>query len=234
VGRQRDKLEQAAEQIGSCDGRLWTFAGDVTQPSDLQQLKDFVAQQLGGVDFLCHCAGRSMRGDVLGTSPEMFRELWEINFLATVRVTQSLGLFVEESHGHVVLVGSLASRLSPRYLGAYPASKFPLAAYAQQLRLAWGQNGPHVLLVCPGPIARGDAGQRYHDAVLDLPPSAALPAGGAKVRAVDPQWLAERILRDCERRKAELIVPGMARLLFLISDLSPRLGDWLLSRMTGH
>ena len=31
---------------------------------------------------------------------------------------------------------------------------------------------------------------------------------------------------------AALIVPGRARLLFAISQLSPRLGDWILRRVT--
>ena len=100
---------------------------------------------------MCHCAGRSMRGEILATTPDQHCELWEVNFLATVQVTQALADDLEASGGHVVLLGSLASKVAPRYMGAYPASKFPLVAFAQQLRLQWGRQGPHVLLVCPGP-----------------------------------------------------------------------------------
>jgi hypothetical protein len=39
-------------------------------------------------------------------------------------------------------------------------------------------------------------------------------------------------VRACERRQPELIVPGKARLLFVLAALSPRLGDWLVRRMT--
>ena len=49
-------------------------------------------------------------------------------------------------------IGSLAAKTASPYLGAYPASKFPLAAYSQQLRLELAPQGLHVLLVCPGPI----------------------------------------------------------------------------------
>ena len=58
------------------------------------------------------------------------------------------------------------------------------------------------------------------------------PGGGAKVRPFDPHWLAEKILRACEKRRAELVVPWSPRLLFAASQLSPRFGDWLLRRMT--
>jgi short-subunit dehydrogenase len=169
-----------------------------------------------------------MRAEILSTTADAHRELWEVNFLATAQVTLALADELLASRGHVVLMGSLASKVAPRYMGAYPASKFPLAAYAQQLRLAWSRHGPHVLLVCPGPIARAEANERYTDQSSGLPVSARRAGGGAKLRAIDPCWLAERILLACERRQTELIVPRKARFLFVLSQISPRLGDWLL------
>jgi hypothetical protein len=59
-----------------------------------------------------------------------------------------------------------------------------------------------------------------------------LPGAGAKLGAIDPDALAESILRACRKRKAELVVPGKARLLFALAQLSPRLGDWLVRRFT--
>jgi short-subunit dehydrogenase len=175
-----------------------------------------------------------MRGTILGTPADEFRALWETNFLSALRCTQQFAAALTESRGHVVLIGSLASKAAAGYLGAYPASKFPLAALAQQLRMEIG-NSLHVLLVCPGPIARTDGTDtkgRYAEQAPDLPAAAHRPGGGAKLRAIDPQWLARRILRACEARRPELIVPRTARLLFALSQLSPRLGDWLLRKMT--
>jgi short-subunit dehydrogenase len=136
------------------------------------------------------------------------------------------------TRGHVVQVGSLSSKTASRHLGAYPASKFPLAAYAQQLRLELAPQGLHCLLVCPGPIRREDAGSRYDAAAGNLPPEARQPGGGVKLKGIDPEWLAGRILSACERRQAELIVPARAKLLFAISQLWPTLGDWIVKRMT--
>jgi len=36
----------------------------------------------------------------------------------------------------------------------------------------------------------------------------------------------------CQRRRPELVVPAKARLLFAVSQLWPRLGDWIVVRMT--
>ena len=56
--------------------------------------------------------------------------------------------------------------------------------------------------------------------------------GGARLKGIDADWLARRIVRACERRQAELIVPARVRILLAIAALSPRLGDWLVNRWT--
>ncbi|MEX0613192.1 MAG: SDR family NAD(P)-dependent oxidoreductase [Pirellulales bacterium] len=234
VARRQPPLDSAAAELRARGGSVLSISADVTQPDDVSRLASEVHSAWGGLDLLCHCAGRSMRGTILATPPDDFRALWETNFLSALRCTQAFAPALTESRGHVVLVGSLASKAAAAYLGAYPASKFPLAALAQQLRLEIGE-GLHVLLVCPGPIARNegdDPAGRYAGQAHDVPTAAHRPGGGARVRAIDPHWLAGQILRACAARRTELVVPRRARLLFALAQLSPRLGDWLLHKMT--
>jgi short-subunit dehydrogenase len=234
VARGQESLNDAAEELRSSGGEVLPLAADVTNQADVDRVASTVTSAWGGLDLLCHCAGRSMRGTALSTSADEFRDLLETNFLSAVRCTQAFANSLVESRGHLVLIGSLASKVAAGYLGAYPASKFPLAALAQQLRMELGDKGLHTLLVCPGPIARegrDQGGARYIQQAPDVPASAYQPAGGAKVRAIDPRWLAEKILSACEGRRAELVVPWRAKLLFAVSQLSPRFGDWVLKRM---
>jgi short-subunit dehydrogenase len=206
---------------------------DVTQAGDLERAVEATVRQFGGIDVLVNCAGRSTRGAVAETTVEDFEAAWQINFLSAVSGTRAALPHLLKSRGSVVLIGSLASKSASRFLGAYPASKFPLVAYAQQLRLELGPQGLHTLLVCPGPIRRDETENRYSAQAAGLPASAAQPGGGVKLKGLDPDRLAEQIVRGCERRKIELISPGKARLLFAIAALSPRLGDWLVRKMTG-
>jgi NAD(P)-dependent dehydrogenase (short-subunit alcohol dehydrogenase family) len=227
AARDAERLRIAAEQIAATP-----FAADVTRQDDVERLIQAVVGEHGRLDLLLNCAGRSTRGAIAETTAEQFRELLELNFLAAVRTTQAALPHLLKSRGHVVQIGSLAAKTASPHLGAYPASKFPLAAYCQQLRLELGPQGLHVLLVCPGPIRRDDAGSRYDAQSVDLPPDARKPGGGARLKGIDPDWLARRILVACERRKPELVIPGKARLLFAISQLWPSLGDWIVKRFT--
>ena len=110
--------------------------------------------RFGRLDVLVNNAGRSMRGKVLDATPEQFRDLMELNLIALVRCTRAAVPELLRRQGHVVNIGSLASKAASRWVGAYPATKHAVAAYSQQLRLELGPQGLHVLLVCPGPIER--------------------------------------------------------------------------------
>jgi len=231
VGRREESLHQVAEEFATSAADVLTVAADVTSQEDVTRLHQTVTEKFGSVDLLCNCAGRSARQNVLDTPIEEFQQLLDINFLATVRTTQAFSATLLQQRGHVVNIGSLASKVAPRFLAGYPASKFALAAFSQQLRLELGSQGLHVMLVCPGPIHRDDNAPRYEEGI-DLPASAQQPGAGAKLRGIDPDWLAEKILRACERRQLELIVPWKVRVLLTLAQLSPRLGDWLLLRAT--
>jgi NAD(P)-dependent dehydrogenase (short-subunit alcohol dehydrogenase family) len=226
VARGEETLQTVAAALGA---DVLPVAADVTQSSAVTRVVAEGLDRFGRLDFVCHAAGRSMRGEVLSTSREDFEALWKVNFLAATDLVRASAAPLLATRGHVVLIGSLASRVAPRYLGAYPTSKFPLAAYAQQLRLELGPRGLHTLLVCPGPIDRKDTAPRYTAA--GVPEAANRPGGGAPVKAIDPDLLAAKILMACERRQAELVVPGRARLLFALGQLCPRWGDWLLNKL---
>ena len=232
AARGEDALQAAVEAIHRAGGEALATPTDVTQDGQVEALVAGVIERCGRLDVLVNCAGASMRKEALAASVEDFRQAMDLNFYAAVRCTRAAAPHLIESRGHLVNIGSLSSKVATRYMGAYPASKFALAAYSQQLRLELGEKGLHVLLVCPGPIAR-DKPHSYDDEQnAGLPESAKKPGGGAKLREIDPQDLARRIVQACERRKPELIVPAKARLLFLVQQLSARWGDYLIKKMT--
>ncbi len=232
-GRDAARVDAAVEKLSADFPEVTVrgFVADVTTDEGVDALMADVKQH-GGLDALVNNVGVSARGKVLDVTVEQFRNLLEINFFTAVRCTRAAMPLLKQSGGHVICIGSLASKTASRFLGGYAASKFALAAYCQQLRLETAEDGVHVLLVCPGPIARADAGTRYAAQSGHLPAEAAKPGGGVKLKGIPPERIAARILSACERRKPEIVMPGRARLLFAISALLPSWGDWILKKMT--
>jgi len=233
ASRGAEALEETATALRTSHNvEVLAVTADVTQDADVENLIRSIVDRFGRLDVLVNCVGRSSRGDLASTPIEQFEDLLQVNFLAAVRCTRAALPHLLKSRGHVVNIGSLASKTASPHLGPYAASKFPLVAFSQQLRLEYGAAGLHTLLVCPGPLKRDDAGARYDAQAANLPDSARKPGGGAKIASIDPHLLATRIVRACERRKPELVVPGRARLLFALAALWPNLGDWLVRRNT--
>lgn len=230
IARSTDGLKAMEEQA---DGKIHGVQGDVTEDDSIQSAIGEVIEKFGRIDVWINNVGKSCRGEARSTTVEEFRDFLDFNFLTAVRCTNAVLKYLIESKGTLVNIGSLASKTGGFYMGPYPASKFPLAGYSHQLRLELEADGVGVLLVCPGPVARKDSGTRYN-INQSLPEAATLPAGGVKIGRLCPDKLAEKVLRAIEKGKKELILPKLARWLFAISQLSPRLGDQIIKRKSNR
>lgn len=233
AARHAPQLEAATADIRAASGTSVTsVVADVTVDEDVRKMIHFIRQSHGRLDVLVNCAGRSARGALRDVTPDEFRALVELNVIGLARCTQVALPLLLEARGSVVNIGSLAAKAASRFMGAYAPTKHAVAAYSQQLRLELAEHGLHVLLVCPGPIA-GSKPRDYSPAELaGLPESARQPGAGVKVAGIPAASLAEKIVHACERRKPELVVPGSARLVFALAQLSPRLGDYLIRKLT--
>jgi uncharacterized protein len=233
VGLEAEAVQRAADEMRSGGRDVLGIHADITRQEDVDRLMAQTLDRFGRLDVLVNNAGRSMRGKVLDTTAEQFRDLMELNLIGLVRCTRAAVPHLLLQRGHVVNVGSLASKSAVRWVGAYPATKFAVAAYSQQLRLELGPQGLHVLLVCPGPVERKDARLYPLEGLEDVPATARRPGAGVRVQGISPRRLAQAILRACECRRPELVMPGRARLLFALSQLWPSVGDWIVRRSSG-
>ena len=232
VALEKNDLDRTAEELKKAGTEVLPLVADITKQSDVDSVFDEVKKRYNRLDVLVNNAGRTMRGKILDTKPEQFQLLFDLNVLGTIRCTQAAIPLLLPNRGSVVNIGSLAAKSAARWVGAYPVSKFAVAAFTQQLRLELGPEGLHVLLVCPGPIKRDDDRLYKLEGTDGIPNSALKPGAGVKVGKINPAWLGKKIVTACEKRQLEIVVPWKAKILFAISQLFPALGDWLILKYT--
>lgn len=231
-GRDADRLA-TCQQVFESDfpGACSVEVLDVTDAASVTTRLPQRFERDGRLDLLVNCVGKSCRVAVEEATAEMFQQWMQVNFQSAVNVTVTCLPWLLSQRGGVINIGSLAARVPWRWIAPYAASKQALASFTDSLRIELGDR-IRVLLVCPGPIARDDAGQRYAEATGKLAAAANRPGAGAPVKALDPEKLAERTIAAWEAGKAELIVPGKSRFLMLAYAVSVRWGDWLLRRIS--
>ncbi|MDH2430060.1 SDR family oxidoreductase [Sphaerisporangium sp. TRM90804] len=114
-----------------------------------------VAEAVAGVerlDVLVHSAGVTRLGSVADLTPQVWREVLEVNVTAVAGLTRLLLPALRAARGHVVMINSGAGlRANPTW-GAYAASKFALRALADALRLEEQGNGLRVTTIYTGRV----------------------------------------------------------------------------------
>jgi NADP-dependent 3-hydroxy acid dehydrogenase YdfG len=159
AARRRDRLEALSQQIGA---RAVTL--DVTSPESVAALADQVPE----CTVLVNNAGLALGLDPVATSDvEDWRQMYDVNVLGAVRVTQALlPRLAGSGQGHVVVMGSTAGRIVYEGGGGYAAAKHGAAALAETLRLELSGQPVRVTEIAPGMVAtpefslnrfRGDA-----------------------------------------------------------------------------
>jgi len=233
VGRNEERLKLAQQEIRelphSAAVEICSF--DITDEQAFDGNFSGLIERVNGIDVWVNCAGKSIRCNLPDSKIADYRDLMEINFFAATRCALSALPHLQETSGHLVNIGSLASKTAWPLVAPYSTSKHALAALTEQLRLE-GPQQVHYLHVCTGPIARDEGEDRYREQSAGLGEMAKQAGAGAPVGKIDPAVLAARIVRACEKRSLELVIPGRSKLLFALSQLSPRCGDWLLRRLT--
>ncbi|CAG5136393.1 unnamed protein product [Candidula unifasciata] len=112
-----------------------------------------VLETFNKIDILVNNAGRGQRALWLDVDLSVDRELFEINVLGPVSLTQEvLPHMIQRKQGHVVVVSSVAGKLGAATFRSYVGSKHAIHGYFESLRTEMYEHNIDVTLVCPGPV----------------------------------------------------------------------------------
>ena len=93
AGLEADPLARATGELQSAGFDVLGVQADITRQDDVDRLFAQTLDRFGRLDALVNNAGRSMRGKLLDTTPEQFRDLMELNLIALVRCTRGNSAF---------------------------------------------------------------------------------------------------------------------------------------------
>ena len=148
VARREDRLAALA---GSLAVPATWVAADLTEPDAPARVLAHVGEHHERLDLLVNNAGASWRGTFADEGWENVRRTMELNFDATVRLTEALLPMLRASApSAIVNVASTAGRVARAGAGGYSASKFALVGWTDALYAEERSHGVHVGLVLPG------------------------------------------------------------------------------------
>ena len=169
-GRDRAKLEAAAEQIGGAT----ISAFDVTDHAAARAAVDALEADGTTIDILVNNAGMQHRAPLEDFEAEAFERLMRTNVSSVFNVGQAVARhMIARGRGRIINIASVQTALARPGIAPYTASKGAVANLTKGMATDWARYGLNVNAIAPG--------------YFDTPLNAALVADGEF-----SAWLAKR------------------------------------------
>lgn len=213
-----EALEGARSELEGRGFPVATWRCDITDREAVRDAAAAVLEQQGPIDVLINNAGVVSGRLLLEATDEQIQRTLDVNLAALFWVTRAfLPQMVERNQGHIVTIASAAGLSGVSKLTDYCASKFGAFGFDESLRqeLALRDLSIRTTVVCPYYVAT----EMFRGVRSRLP--WLLPI-------LDPERVADRIVRAIERDRARLILPWILYTVWPMRLLPVRWFDVLL------
>lgn len=154
TGRDETKLENVSATVedSATTGRVVSYPADITEQSERGALLETARSETSGVTMLVNSAG--MGGGRIpfeDLKPDRITNVMNLNYTATVLLTQAVYRRLKERNGGAIVNVSSLSGLRGTYRSIpYCASKFAVTGFTQALALEAIEHNIRVNAVSPG------------------------------------------------------------------------------------
>ena len=195
-------------------------------PTDVTKREQCIAliAAAGSVDILVNNAGFAVFDPIESARPRDVEEMMDTNYLGIVYCTQAvLPQMLERRAGSIVMVSSIAGLMGYFRMGAYCATKFAVAGFAEALRDEVIGRGVQVALVCPGTtetefFVKAEKGK--------------LPGASRLILAISPEKAARAICASAADGRYRRVVPFTAAAFIKLKEIFPRFTHALFRRVS--
>ena len=223
--RRADRLDELASEIEAMDRQALAIPCDVTQEDTVAAAVARVVDHFGQLDIAVANAGFGVTGLVAELKVDDWRRQFDTNVFGVIATVRHAMPALQESHGRVALMGSVASFVFAKKSGPYNASKAAVRAIGDTLSSELEGSGVSCTTIHPGfvssEIAKIDTLGDLHPEWKDRRPARLMWSSDDAARV---------IVRAIHKRKREFIFTGHGKIGVFFSRHFPAGTQYLLSR----
>ena len=144
---------QDAPKFADANGRIKTFALDVTDPASITRAIGDVIAAFGQIDAVVNNAGYGLVGPFEAIDDAQIRRQFETNVFGLMNVTRAVLPHMRERRAGVIInVASVGGRLTFPYYSLYHATKWAVEGFSESLAYELSEFNIRVKIIEPGPI----------------------------------------------------------------------------------
>ena len=152
VARREGLLRELAEKCERAGGIARAYPADVTDPSSVEEAFQEFVHEFATIDILIANAGIGGNDESTRTyHPPSVKKVIDVNLIGAVNAVHAvLPKMLEQGHGQLVAISSLAGFRGLPRSAAYSASKAGMTAFFESVRLDVKEKGIAVTIIQPG------------------------------------------------------------------------------------
>ncbi len=151
TARTSSEIEQLVAEIQELDRKSMAVPCDVTDPGQVTHMATTLIEGLGGVDILVNNAGNAGSHKFLNHPDELWHHMLSINLTSVYYVTKAfIPTLMDQRHGRIINIASIASRVGGSYIAAYTAAKHGVLGLTRALAVELMPYNITVNAICPG------------------------------------------------------------------------------------
>lgn len=153
AARRADRLESLGAELSEAGAEVLPVACDVTDPNQVEALKDACLERFGRADILVNNAGTTEIVPAENESEEAFLRVLNVNLNGTFYCAQRFGrVMLEAGQGSIINVASILGLVGSGSIpqAGYVASKGAVVNLTRELAAQWARRGVRVNGIAPG------------------------------------------------------------------------------------
>jgi len=153
IERQKDVLQEVAQEIEATGRRALTVYADVSNKADVEAMVKTTADTFGRIDAIVNNAGILIASDVEHLKEEHWDSVLDVNAKGTFLVVQAvLPYMKQQKYGRIVNIASIGGKHGAPEQAHYSASKAAVMGFTRVLAQEVGTYGITANCICPGII----------------------------------------------------------------------------------
>ena len=172
-----DRAEEVADEIRALGRQAQTFAADVSNFSEAQDMVRRAERDFGGIDGLVNNAGVMPQSPFLECSEAEWNLVLRTDLTAAFACSQAaLPAMLARGRGSIVMIASRLGQIGFAGVAHYSAAKAGMIALAKSISREFGTQGIRANTVAPG-VTITDMGSQVTDGEVGRKRMAEMPLG---------------------------------------------------------
>jgi NAD(P)-dependent dehydrogenase (short-subunit alcohol dehydrogenase family) len=218
---------EVADAILASGGTAFPAYVDVRDAGSVQDLVDDTVKRHGRLDILFNNAGIGVGGELHEVPLEHWRAAIDVNLMGVIHgITAAYPIMMRQGAGQIVNIASLAGLIASPGLGPYATMKGAVVSLTNALRAEGEVLGVRANVVCPGFVDTA-----IYENAIGVKVDKRVLFKKIGLRMMPAREAALVILRGTEQNRAVIVFPWSARVLWLLTRISPGLLRPLQRRM---